>query len=185
CKTPGAVVGGDTGDPAADHYNRVDEDVQLMVDLGLHAYRFSTAWPRVRPDAGPVNQAGLDFYSRLVDKLLEAGIAPWLTLYHWDLPQALEEKGGWRSRDTALRFADYALVVLEALGDRPRRLPVAGAEALTASERRVADLAARGRANREIAQELFVTPKTVENHLGRIYTKLGISGRRDLSRALA
>ncbi|MDU0290468.1 beta-glucosidase [Saccharothrix longispora] len=118
CKTPGAVVGGDTGDPAADHYNRVDEDVQLMVDLGLHAYRFSTAWPRVRPDAGPVNQAGLDFYSRLVDKLLEAGIAPWLTLYHWDLPQTLEDAGGWANRDTAYRFAEYAESVVGALGDR-------------------------------------------------------------------
>ncbi|MEU4742288.1 GH1 family beta-glucosidase [Actinosynnema sp. NPDC023658] len=118
CKIPGAVVGGDTGDPAADHYNRVDEDVQLMVDLGLHAYRFSTAWPRIRPDAGPVNQAGLDFYSRLVDKLLENNITPWLTLYHWDLPQTLEDEGGWANRDTAYRFAEYAESVVGALGDR-------------------------------------------------------------------
>ncbi|ROP36776.1 broad-specificity cellobiase [Saccharothrix texasensis] len=118
CQLPGAVVGGDTGDPAADHYYRVDEDVQLMVDLGLHAYRFSTAWPRIRPDAGPVNQPGLDFYSRLVDKLLEAGITPWLTLYHWDLPQTLEDAGGWANRDTAYRFAEYAESVVGALGDR-------------------------------------------------------------------
>ncbi|MFD1147784.1 glycoside hydrolase family 1 protein [Saccharothrix hoggarensis] len=118
CKLPGAVVGGDTGDPAADHYNRVDEDVQLMVDLGLHAYRFSTAWPRIRPDAGPVNQLGLDFYSRLVDKLLENNITPWLTLYHWDLPQTLEDEGGWANRDTAYRFAEYAESVVGALGDR-------------------------------------------------------------------
>ncbi len=118
CKIPGAVVGGDTGDPAADHYYRVDEDVQLMVDLGLQAYRFSTAWPRIRPDAGPVNQAGLDFYSRLVDKLLENNITPWLTLYHWDLPQTLEDQGGWANRDTAYRFAEYAESVVGALGDR-------------------------------------------------------------------
>ncbi|MBB5800666.1 beta-glucosidase [Saccharothrix ecbatanensis] len=118
CQLPGAVVGGDTGDPAADHYYRVDEDVQLMSDLGLHAYRFSTAWPRVRPDAGPVNQAGLDFYSRLVDALLEKNITPWLTLYHWDLPQTLEDAGGWANRDTAFRFAEYAESVVGALGDR-------------------------------------------------------------------
>ena len=119
CKIPGAVVGGDTGDPAADHYYRVDEDVQLMVDLGLHAYRFSTAWPRIRPDAGPVNQAGLDFYSRLVDKLLENNITPWLTLYHWDLPQTLEDEGGWANRDTAYRFAEYAESVVGALVGGP------------------------------------------------------------------
>ncbi|WP_309113497.1 GH1 family beta-glucosidase [Saccharothrix sp.] len=118
CEVPGAVVGGDTGEPAADHYYRVDADVQLMADLGLHAYRFSTAWPRVRPDGGPVNQAGLDFYSRLVDALLAKGITPWLTLYHWDLPQALEDKGGWTNRDTAYRFAEYAESVVGALGDR-------------------------------------------------------------------
>ncbi|WP_447008388.1 GH1 family beta-glucosidase [Saccharothrix isguenensis] len=118
CQVPGAVVGGDTGDPAADHYYRVDEDVQLMSDLGLQAYRFSTAWPRVRPDAGPVNQAGLDFYSRLVDALLEKNITPWLTLYHWDLPQTLEDAGGWANRDTAYRFAEYAESVVGALGDR-------------------------------------------------------------------
>ncbi|MEJ2859246.1 MULTISPECIES: GH1 family beta-glucosidase [unclassified Saccharothrix] len=118
CETPGAVVGGDTGEPAADHYYRVESDVQLMADLGLHAYRFSTAWPRVRPDAGPVNQAGLDFYSRLVDALLEKGITPWLTLYHWDLPQTLEDKGGWANRDTAYRFAEYAESVVGTLGDR-------------------------------------------------------------------
>ncbi|GAA0207039.1 GH1 family beta-glucosidase [Saccharothrix mutabilis subsp. mutabilis] len=118
CEVPGAVVGGDTGEPAADHYYRVESDVQLMADLGLHAYRFSTAWPRVRPDAGPVNQAGLDFYSRLVDALLDKGITPWLTLYHWDLPQALEDKGGWTNRDTAYRFAEYAESVVGALGDR-------------------------------------------------------------------
>ncbi|MFD8498931.1 GH1 family beta-glucosidase [Amycolatopsis sp. NPDC059657] len=117
-RKPGAVVGGDTGDPAADHYRRYGEDVDLMRRLGLGAYRFSLAWPRIRPDAGLPNPAGLAFYDRLVDRLLDAGIAPWATLYHWDLPQALEEKGGWAARDTAFRFAEYAETVLERLGDR-------------------------------------------------------------------
>jgi beta-glucosidase len=118
CRLPGAIVGGHTGEPAADHYNRVDQDVKLMVDLGLQAYRFSIAWPRIRPDGGKANQAGLDFYGRLVDTLLANGIKPWVTLYHWDLPQALEDQGGWATRDTAFRFADYATTVVEALGDR-------------------------------------------------------------------
>ncbi|WP_225440412.1 GH1 family beta-glucosidase [Amycolatopsis eburnea] len=117
-RRPGAVVGGDTGDPAADHYRRYAEDVALMRRLGLGAYRFSLAWPRVRPDGGEPNAAGLAFYDRLVDCLLEAGVQPWATLYHWDLPQALEEKGGWTSRDTAYRFAEYAESVVERLGDR-------------------------------------------------------------------
>jgi len=117
-RVPGAVINADNGDVACDHYHRYPEDVQLMADLGLQTYRFSTSWSRVRPDGGPVNAAGLDFYSRLVDELLEKNILPWLTLYHWDLPQALEEKGGWANRDTAYRFAEYALDVHEALGDR-------------------------------------------------------------------
>jgi beta-glucosidase len=117
--TPGRTVGGDTGDVAVEHYTRYREDVALMRTLGLDAYRFSVAWPRVLPEgAGPVEQRGLDFYRRLVDELLDAGIAPWLTLYHWDLPQALQDRGGWAARDTAARFADYAAVVHEALGDR-------------------------------------------------------------------
>ena len=119
-RIPGAVVGGDTGDPACDHYRRYRDDVRLMADLGLQAYRFSTSWSRVRPDGGPVNPAGLDFYSRLVDELLENGVQPWLTLYHWDLPQAIEEQGGWTVRSTAERFADYALSVHDVLGDRVR-----------------------------------------------------------------
>ncbi|MGE3192672.1 MAG: GH1 family beta-glucosidase [Microbacteriaceae bacterium] len=119
-RIPGAVVGGDTGDPACDHYRRYRDDVKLMADLGLQAYRFSTSWSRVRPDGGPVNPAGLDYYSRLVDELLEHGIQPWLTLYHWDLPQAIEEEGGWTARSTAERFADYALSVHDVLGDRVR-----------------------------------------------------------------
>lgn len=117
-RVPGAVLGGDTGDIACEHYDRMPEDVALMQDLGLGAYRFSIAWPRVRPDGGAPNPKGLDFYSRLVDELLEKDIAPWATLYHWDLPQTLEDAGGWLARDTAERFRDYALTVYDALGDR-------------------------------------------------------------------
>jgi beta-glucosidase len=117
-RTPGKVLGGDTGDPACDHYHRMPQDVALLAELGLDTYRFSTSWARVRPDGGPPNPKGLDFYSRLVDELLAKGIRPWLTLYHWDLPQALEDQGGWTSRDTAYRFADYAQTVHDALGDR-------------------------------------------------------------------
>ncbi len=119
CHTPGRIVDGDTGDVACDHYNRLDEDIALMAELGLKAYRFSISWPRVVPDGtGPVNGAGLGFYDRLVDLLLEAGIEPFPTLYHWDLPQALEDLGGWPVRSTAEAFADYAGVVAAALGDR-------------------------------------------------------------------
>jgi beta-glucosidase len=118
CRRPGVIVGGHIGEPGADHYRRMNEDVALMSELGLTSYRFSVAWPRVRPDAGEVNERGLDFYRRLVDELLAAGIAPWVTLYHWDLPQALEERGGWTSRETAQRFGEYADTVHAALGDR-------------------------------------------------------------------
>lgn len=115
--TPGKVAGGDTGDVAADHYHRYKDDVALMRELGVHAYRFSVSWPRVIPGGiGTVNPRGIDFYSRLVDELLAASITPVITLYHWDLPIELE--GGWTSRDTAYRFADYAAVVADALGDR-------------------------------------------------------------------
>ena len=117
-RVPGAVIDGHTGDVACDHYHRMPEDVALMRRLGLQTYRFSTSWARVRPDGGAPNTKGLDFYSRLVDELLAADIMPWLTLYHWDLPQALEDAGGWPARDTAHRFVDYALTVHEALGDR-------------------------------------------------------------------
>ncbi|MFC6885040.1 MULTISPECIES: GH1 family beta-glucosidase [Actinomadura] len=125
CRTPGRVLGGDTGDVAVDHYHRFREDVALMAELGLTAYRFSVSWPRVHPDGrggrgAGVNEAGLDFYRRLVDELLAAGVEPWPTLYHWDLPQPLEDAGGWPERDTAHRFADYAADVHAALGDRVR-----------------------------------------------------------------
>lgn len=121
CRVPGAVAGGDTGDVACDHYHRWPEDVALVDSLGLGAYRFSTAWPRACPEPGVVNRAGLDVYSRLVDGLLERGIEPWVTLYHWDLPQWLEDRGGWAARETADRFAEYALAVHGVLGDRVRR----------------------------------------------------------------
>jgi beta-glucosidase len=115
---PGAVVGDDTGDVACDHYHRMEDDIALLADLGVGSYRFSVAWPRVRPDAGPVNPAGLDFYDRLVDTLHAHGVSPWLTLYHWDLPQALEDRGGWTERSTAERYVEYALAVHDRLGDR-------------------------------------------------------------------
>jgi len=117
-RVPGAILGGDTGDQACDHYHRMPADVALMSELGLGSYRFSIAWPRVRPGGGPVNPAGLAFYDRLVDELLARDIRPWVTLYHWDLPQRLEDAGGWTVRDTAHRFVDHALACYDALGDR-------------------------------------------------------------------
>jgi len=121
--TPGKVHGGDTGDVADDHYHRYAQDVALMRQLGIGSYRFSVAWPRITPQVtgrglGPVNEMGVDFYSRLVDELLGAGIEAVVTLYHWDLPQALEDAGGWTNRFTSERFAEYAEVVAERLGDR-------------------------------------------------------------------
>jgi beta-glucosidase len=117
--TPGKIVDGSNGDVACDHYHRWRDDLALMAELGLQAYRFSVAWPRILPGGrGPVNSAGIDFYARLVDGLLEAGIIPFVTLYHWDLPQALQDQGGWPVRATAEAFADYAEVMARALGDR-------------------------------------------------------------------
>lgn len=119
---PGKIRDGDTPAVACDHYHRFREDVALMAQLGLKHYRFSIAWPRVIPDGiGAVNNAGLDFYDRLVDALLSHGITPWVTLFHWDLPQALEEQGGWRTRTTVDAFARYADVVVRRLGDRVKR----------------------------------------------------------------
>ncbi|GGO65256.1 GH1 family beta-glucosidase [Nonomuraea cavernae] len=116
---PGRVRDGHTGDVACDHYHRWREDLGLLTDLGVNAYRFSIAWPRIQPDgAGAPNPAGLGFYERLVDGLLAAGITPVPTLFHWDLPQALEDRGGWLDRDTAERFSEYAGVVAERLADR-------------------------------------------------------------------
>jgi len=117
--TPGMVDNGDTGDVACDHYHRWPEDLELMKTLGLDGYRFSFAWPRILPQgSGPVNQAGLDFYDRLVDSLLEAGITPNATIYHWDLPQALQDKGGWPERETAERYGEFAALVANRYGDR-------------------------------------------------------------------
>jgi beta-glucosidase len=117
--TPGTIANGDTGDEACDHYHRWAEDVDLMASYGLNAYRFSVSWPRIQPDGrGAINQRGLDFYRRLVDRLLDGGIRPALTLNHWDIPQAIEDDGGWRNRDSVERFAEYAGLVVGALRDR-------------------------------------------------------------------
>ncbi|HXF64988.1 MAG TPA: GH1 family beta-glucosidase [Caldilineaceae bacterium] len=117
--TPGKIIDGSTGDVACDHYHRWQEDIALMKELGLQGYRFSIAWPRILPQGrGQVNQKGLDFYHRLVDGLLQAGIAPFATLYHWDLPQTLQDQGGWPHRATAEAFIEYSDVVSRALGDR-------------------------------------------------------------------
>jgi beta-glucosidase len=117
--TPGNIYGGDTGDLACDHYHRWPEDIDLMKEIGLNAYRFSTAWTRILPEGcGKANQHGLDFYSRLVDSLLDAGIQPYVTLYHWDLPQTLHDQGGWPARATAQAFAEYVDTISRTLGDR-------------------------------------------------------------------
>ncbi len=117
--TPGKIANGDTGDVACDHYHRWADDVALMADLGLNAYRFSVSWSRILPQGrGSVNPKGIAFYDRLVDALLAQSITPSVTLYHWDLPQALDDRGGWVNRDVAQWFADYARVMFRALGDR-------------------------------------------------------------------
>ena len=119
CHAPQHIKGGDTGDIACDHYHRWPADIDLLARGGFNAYRFSTAWPRIQPTGqGAVERRGLDFYDRLVDGLLQRKVTPWLCLYHWDLPQALEDRGGWRNRETAEKFADYARVVAARLGDR-------------------------------------------------------------------
>src|SRR5579859_3289165 len=116
---PGRTQGGDTGDVACDHYHRWAEDVALLADAGLNAYRFSIAWPRIQPaGSGPAEVRGLDFYDRLVDGLVERGVTPMPTLFHWDLPQPLEDAGGWLNRETAYRFAEYAELVADRIGDR-------------------------------------------------------------------
>ncbi len=120
--TSGKITNGDTGDVACDHYHRYPEDIALMRQLGLKAYRFSVSWPRVIPQGfGKINQAGLDFYDRLVDGLLGANIEPFITLHHWDYPQALYDQGGWLNRDNLAYFADYAAVMVKSLGDRINR----------------------------------------------------------------
>lgn len=116
--TPGKTFNGDTGDMACDHYHRYKEDIQIMKDIGLNAYRFSISWSRIMPDGKNINQKGIDFYNRLVDELLEADITPFVTLYHWDLPYALQEKGGWLNPDIAMYFRAYATFMFDELGDR-------------------------------------------------------------------
>jgi len=119
CAEPGRILDGTNGDVACDHYHLWPRDLDLIKSLGAGAYRFSIAWPRIQPTGkGAVNAAGLDFYERLVDGMLERGLQPYATLYHWDLPQALQDEGGWVSRDVAYRFADYARIVAGRLGDR-------------------------------------------------------------------
>ena len=119
CKVPGKVANGDTGDVACDHYHRYNEDLDLMKWMGVDAYRFSVAWSRVLPNGvGAINNAGLDFYDRIVDGALERGIQPWLTMYHWDLPQALQDRGGWNNREIVRWFEEYADVLTTRLGDR-------------------------------------------------------------------
>jgi beta-glucosidase len=122
CTQSGRIANGDTGDVACDHYHRYPEDIALMRELGVTGYRFSVAWPRVLPHGrGAINEAGLAFYDRLIDAVMAAGIEPWLCLYHWDLPQALDDLGGWTSRDTAGWFADYATLISRRFGDRVKR----------------------------------------------------------------
>ncbi|MBF4161093.1 glycoside hydrolase family 1 protein [Nocardioides acrostichi] len=122
---PGRIDDGSTPAQAADHYRRAREDVDLLADLGVRGYRFSVSWPRVQPDGRTLDPRGLDHYDRLVDRLLAAGISPMVTLYHWDLPQALEDDGGWLNRETIERFADYAAIVAGRLADRvPQWVPV-------------------------------------------------------------
>jgi beta-glucosidase len=119
CRTPGAIADGSDGRIACDHYHRWEEDLDLVADLGVDAYRFSVSWPRVQPDGqGAINESGMAFYERLVDGLLARGVKPYLTLNHWDLPSAVQARGGWASRDTVQRFVDYACHMASRLGDR-------------------------------------------------------------------
>jgi beta-glucosidase len=117
--TPGKILRGDRGDIACDHYDRWESDLDLLTDLGVNSYRFSVAWSRILPTgSGEINQAGIDFYDRLIDGLVDRGIRPVVTLYHWDLPQALQDVGGWANRDTTARFVDYARLVTSRFDDR-------------------------------------------------------------------
>lgn len=119
CREPGRILNNDTGDFACDHYHRVEEDVRLMAELGLKAYRFSVAWPRIIPDGtGEVNQKGIDFYNKLIDLLLQNNIEPYMTIFHWDLPYALEEKGAWRNPESPYWFERYTEIIAKAFGDR-------------------------------------------------------------------
>jgi beta-glucosidase len=121
-ETPGNVVGNDDGSVACDHYHRFKEDLDIIKSGGFDSYRFSTSWARVMPDGKTVNAEGLDYYDRLVDAIVERGLNPNLTLYHWELPSAMADIGGWANRETAMRFADMSRAVIERLGDRVERV---------------------------------------------------------------
>ena len=149
--TPGLMTNGDTGDIACDHYHRYPEDIAIMRDLGMQAYRFSISWSRVLPEGtGRVNQKGLDFYRRLVDALREAGIRPMATLYHWDLPAALDDRGGWLNRDVAEWFAEYASVAYKDSRAPQNLVPIAGLENIL--RHRLGDTRVLYRALREAAE---------------------------------
>ncbi len=157
--TQGRTLNGDTGDVACDHYRRWASDLDLIAGLGLRAYRFSIAWPRIQPTgSGPANLAGLDFYDRLVDGLLARGVEPWATLYHWDLPQAVEDQGGWTTRDTIARFGDYAAIVARRLGDRLPRL-------ITINEPRTHALIGHGTGRHAPGRTGWATALRVAHHL--------------------
>jgi beta-glucosidase len=153
--TPGKVTNGDTGDAACDHYHRWEDDIAIMRQLGLKAYRFSVSWPRVLPSGrGRVNPGGLDFYDRLVDGLCAANIEPFLTLYHWDLPQALQDDGGWENRNTCHAFADYAALTVKRLGDRVKYWTTFNEPAVVAFDGNLAGEHAPGFKDQKIAYQV-------------------------------
>lgn len=148
--TPGCIKDAATGEVACDHYHRWEQDVEIMKSLGVHAYRFSISWPRVLPEgSGSPNHKGLGFYDRLVDGLLNAGIEPYATLYHWDLPQRLQERGGWPARATAEAFTEYTEVVTGALGDRIRRWITVNEPSVVADHGYLTGIHAPGRRDRD------------------------------------
>ena len=175
--TEGRISDGSTGDVACDHYHRYGEDVALMKRLGTGGYRFSISWPRVQPDGrGAVNEKGIDFYDRLVDALLEAGQQPMATLYHWDLPQALEDDGGWLNRETVDRFAEYAAICGERLGDRVEHwIPV--------NEPNVVTLLGYGMGMHAPGRTLLFDSLSVAHHVLLAHGRAAIELRRTASRA--
>ena len=173
CRQPGAIADGTNGDIACDHYHRFEEDLDLLQWMGVDTYRFSIAWPRIQPTGrGPANPEGIAFYNRLVDGLLKRGIEPAVTLYHWDLPQALEDEGGWRARSIVDRFVAYADLVSQALGDRVK-LWITHNEPWC-----VAHLGHAGSLSRQLEDSSRMTlgdPNTIGSVLGRVRTALGQS----------
>ena len=156
CRRPGVIADGSSGEVACDHYHRMDADLDLLAELAVGAYRFSISWPRIQPaGSGALNEAGLAFYDRLVDGLLRRNIKPYVTLYHWDLPAALQrEQGGWAARDTAYRFRDYAAVVARRLGDRVASFATHNEPWVTATLGHEIGLFAPGLKNRAIAAQV-------------------------------